>query len=222
LAVRLRDRRDSPSKGASTYEIGRVVPFLGNQIGRFFILAREEQGMTELTPTDAVSPLGRETARVSALFHGHIIASSTDVIVVFAPGEPPVRYFPQADVGMSSLRAVDKVEDELGEATRYSVYRDGELIENAAWSYELPHTDYSDLAGRIAFRDGLVKYEVEQLGLDEASQVIGEKRPWDANLQPSQRDGSVATNSPDLAARDGGGSPIGSAGMSHDGMEYDG
>jgi len=152
--------------------------------------------MTEYIQPETVSPLGRETARVSALFHGHIIASSTDVIIVLKPGQPPVRYFPQTDVGMSSLRAVDTVEDEIGEATRYTVYRDGEIIENAAWSYASPQADYSDLAGRVAFRDGLVKYDVEQLGPGEPDPVVRAKPSWDANMQPGQRDGPTVRTQP--------------------------
>ena len=43
--------------------------------------------MTQITPTFAsTSPLRREAAQVSALFHGHIVASSTDVITVETPG----------------------------------------------------------------------------------------------------------------------------------------
>lgn len=141
------------------------------------------------------TPLRREALRISALFHGHIIASSTDVIDIAAPGSPPQRYFPKADVGMSSLRAVDTVEDARGTATRYTVYRDGEIIENAAWSYDQPG---NALAGRIAFRDDLVHYDVMPLEPGERAQAA-ESRSWDANLQPSQRDGAIPTNSPDAA-----------------------
>ena len=131
------------------------------------------------------TPLRREALRISALFHGHIIASSTDVIDIAAPGSPPQRYFPKADVGMSSLRAVDTVEDARGTATRYTVYRDGEVIENGAWSYDAPTTGYGDLTGRIAFRDDLVRYDVSPL--DGAAP---ETRSWDTANEPSQRDGA--------------------------------
>jgi hypothetical protein len=117
---------------------------------------------------------------------------------------------------MSSLRAVDTVEDECGEATRYTIYRDGEIIENAAWSYASPHAEYSELAGRVAFREGIVKYDIEQLGPGETV-TTGEKRSWDANMQPSQRDGATATNSPDPTRL-----PAGDSRNLHDGMEYDG
>jgi uncharacterized protein (DUF427 family) len=148
---------------------------------------------TGLTP--APSPATRrEAAQVSALFHGHLIASSTDVIAV---GDPPVRYFPRIDVGMSSLRAVDTIEDACGVATRYTIYRDGEIIENAAWSYDRPNPAHAELAGRVAFRDDLVKYEVTPLAPGETPDA--EPRSWDENLQPSQRDGVIATNSPDNA-----------------------
>lgn len=152
--------------------------------------------MTEITPTFAsTTPLRREAAQVSALFHGHIVASSTDVITVETPGRPPVRYFPRNDVGMSSLRAVDTIEDERGAATRYTIYRDGEIIENFAWSYETPRGGFSDLAGRIAFSDDPhLLYEVSPLAPGETA--AAEPRSWDENLQPGMRDGVTATNSP--------------------------
>lgn len=155
--------------------------------------------MTEITETFAsTSPLRREAAQVSALFHGHIVASSTDVITLETPGQPPVRYFPRNDVGMSSLRAVDTIEDERGTATRFTIYRDGELIENFAWSYDAPTAGFADLAGRIAFADDpRLLYEVGPLAPGEAA--AAEPRSWDENLQPSIRDGVTATNSPDSA-----------------------
>lgn len=155
--------------------------------------------MIEPTATSApTAPLRREALRISALFHGHIVASSTDVIDLAAPGQPPSRYFPRADVGMSSLRAVDTVRDERGTATRYTIHRDGEIVENAAWSYESPNAAYAELAGRIAFRDDLVHYDVTPLEPGETA-AAGETRSWDANLQPSQRDGATPANSPDAA-----------------------
>lgn len=161
--------------------------------------------MTDFTPTFAsTSPTRREAARVSALFHGHILASSTDVITVETPGGTPTRYFPYNDVGMSSLRAVDTIEDERGVATRYTIYRDGEIIENFAWSYDSPRAGFADLAGRIAFRDDpLILYEVSPLEPGEAA--AAEPRSWDENLQPGMRDGVTATNSPDLAPGGGAG-----------------
>jgi len=159
--------------------------------------------MTQITPTFAsTSPLRREAAQVSALFHGHIVASSTDVITVETPGQPPVRYFPRNDVGMSSLRAVDTIEDERGAATRYTIYRDGEIIENFAWSYESPRGGFADLAGRVAFvDDSHLLYEITPLAPGETA--AAEPRSWDENLQPGMRDGVTATNSP-AAARVGG------------------
>jgi uncharacterized protein (DUF427 family) len=151
-----------------------------------------------LTPPSTPRPR-REMAQVSALFHGHIIASSTDVIAL---GDPAVRYFPRVDVAMSSLRAVDTIEDERGTATRYTIYRDGEIIENAAWSYDRAADGYADLAGRVAFRDDLVQYEARPLAPGQTPDP--EPRSWDENLQPSQRDGVIATNSPDNALGGGG------------------
>lgn len=137
--------------------------------------------------TAAPTTARREASRISALFHGHIIASSTDVIDIAPLGAPPQRYFPKTDVGMSYLRAVDTVGEGRGAVTRYTLYRDGEVVENAAWSYEQPG---AALAGRIAFREGLVRYDVTPLEPGERAGVE-EARSWDANHQPSRRDGGT-------------------------------
>lgn len=162
--------------------------------------------MTEVFPTTAsTQPIRREDARVSALFHGHIIATSTDVMMLSEQGRPPVRYFPRADVGMSSLRAVDTVEDALGTATRFTIHRDGEVIENFAWAYDAPNAAYADLAGRVAFsEDPRLLYEVAPLAPGDSA--AAEPRSWDENFQPSMRDGVIATNSPDAAPGGGAGS----------------
>lgn len=135
-------------------------------------------------PLNAIPPTPprREASRISALFHGHIVASSTDVIDIATLGAPPQRYFPKADVGMSSLRAVDTVGEGRGAVTRYTLYRDGEVVENAAWSYDRPG---NPLAGRIAFRDGLVRYDVTPLAPRERPDAE-EPRAWSTRRQPSQ------------------------------------
>lgn len=131
----------------------------------------------------------REAARVTALFHGHTIASSTDVMTL-----DHQRYFPREDVGLSYLRAVDTHQDERGTATRYTIYRDGEVIENGAWSYDATNEGFTALAGRVAFRDDLVSYDVSSL--DGAPQDDG--RSWNQANEPSQRDGA-----PDAAPLEG-------------------
>ena len=112
----------------------------------------------------------RERTRVRALFEGHDIADSDDVVVVRETGRPPVRYFPRKDVFMVFLRETDKVTQnpDKGEARHFTIYRDQHIVENVAWSYEAPSAAFADIAGRIAFRHEDVDFQVDGLSADEA------------------------------------------------------
>ena len=112
----------------------------------------------------------RERTRVRALFEGHDIADSDDVVVVREAGRPPVRYFPRQDVFMMFLRQSDKVTQnpDKGDARYFTIYRDQHIVENVAWSYEAPNAAFADIAGRIAFRHEDVDFQVDGHAADEA------------------------------------------------------
>jgi len=95
----------------------------------------------------------REPGRVEVLFEGHELADSGDVLLLHEAGYPPVRYFPRQDVAMDFLRRSDKVTHcpYKGQATYYTIVRDRQIIEDAAWSYETPLPGVSQLSGRVAF-----------------------------------------------------------------------
>jgi hypothetical protein len=78
--------------------------------------------------------LERERTRVQVLFEGHEIADSGDVLVLTEAGYPPVRYFPREDVQMMFLRRTDKITHcpYKGDASYFTIYRDRQIIENAA------------------------------------------------------------------------------------------
>ncbi|CAN5177959.1 hypothetical protein BH10PSE3_BH10PSE3_19060 [soil metagenome] len=103
----------------------------------------------------------READRIEVLFEGHEIADSADVLLLNEADYAPVRYFPRSDVAMAFLRKTDKVTrcPYKGDATYYTIVRDGQIIENAVWSYETPLPGVSEIAGRLAFYPQHVEFK---------------------------------------------------------------
>lgn len=99
---------------------------------------------------------------VRALFEGHEIADSADVLVLREANYPPVYYFPRDDVRMIFLRRTDKVSHcpYKGDASYFTIYRDRKIVDNAAWSYEDPFGAVAAIAGRVAFYPEHVDFEV--------------------------------------------------------------
>ena len=107
--------------------------------------------------------LEREPNRVRVLFEGHEIADSGDVLLLAEAAYPPVRYFPRDDVAMAFLRKTDRTSrcPYKGEASYYTIQRDGKLIENAVWSYETPNPAVIQIAGHLAFYPQHVDFQVD-------------------------------------------------------------
>lgn len=107
--------------------------------------------------------------RVRVLFEGHELADSDDVMVVSEPGCDDVFYFPRKDVQMSSLRANQHTTRCAwkGEASYFTIMRDGHVIEDVAWSYETPTADAEMIARRIAFDPRHVDFQVETVPQDQ-------------------------------------------------------
>ncbi|RRN63958.1 DUF427 domain-containing protein [Caulobacter sp. 602-1] len=112
-----------------------------------------------ITPESSIT----QGVRARALFEGHDIADSADVVVVRDPGHPPAYYFPRKDVFMVFLRETDKVTHnaDKGEARYFTIYRDQHIVDNVAWSYEAPPPAFAAIAGRIAFQPAHVDFQVE-------------------------------------------------------------
>lgn len=107
--------------------------------------------------------------RVRALFEGHEIADSANALVLREGDYPPVVYFPREDVEMLVLRKTDKSSrcPFKGDASYYTIYRDRQIVENAAWSYENPIEGAELIRGRIAFYPEHVDIQMGEAGSSE-------------------------------------------------------
>ena len=91
--------------------------------------------------------------RMRVVFNGETIADSTKTLVVRETRLPEVRYIPRADVCMDFLRRTDHHTfcPYKGNAAYWSIEVGGETVENAAWSYEEPYEEVSEIKGYISF-----------------------------------------------------------------------
>jgi len=90
---------------------------------------------------------------VVALVNGKAVADSTDVIRVDEDGNPARFYFPRADVRMDQFQASATTTQcpFKGTARYFSLVAEGQMLKDAAWSYETPYDEHGDLKDRIAF-----------------------------------------------------------------------
>jgi len=97
--------------------------------------------------------------RVQALYAGHVIADSADVILLREADYPAVAYFPRSDVDMAYMARTDHSTHcpYKGEASYYTLNMDGRLSENAVWSYEDPYPAMAAIRDRLAFYPNLVQ-----------------------------------------------------------------
>lgn len=148
-----------------------------------------------------VTPAAR---RWRALFRGHVIADSADALVLKEAAYKPVVYFPRADVTMEFLARTERSTHcpYKGDAAYYTIAMDGEVSENAVWSYETPYPAMTTIAGRLAFYPDRVElYEVDDAAVNprhaevDVDQVVlhtdsgaghAQKEPWAANVDPPE------------------------------------
>ena len=115
--------------------------------------------------------------RVRAAFERHVIADTTDALVLREADYPPVYYLPMDDVEMSFLAKTDHHTTcpYKGEASYWSIYMEGQLAENAVWGYEDPYPAMASLRGRVAFYPNVVDvYEIDEEDLQRAPALGGD------------------------------------------------
>ena len=113
------------------------------------------------SPIEAANSLTRETTRVRALFEGHEIADSDDVLALHEGDRHPVLYFPRKDVWMIFLSQTDTVAhaNAKGAATYFTILRDQHIVERVAWAHDTPAPELHALVGRIAFSSEHVEFK---------------------------------------------------------------
>lgn len=100
--------------------------------------------------------------RVMVRFHGHVIADTTDAVVLQEASYPPVYYIPREDVQMDRLeRSAHKTHCPYkGEASYFTLRNGSHVAQDAVWSYETPYADMEEIEGRLAFYPDKVDIEV--------------------------------------------------------------
>lgn len=102
--------------------------------------------------------------RVQALYNGHLIADSGDVLMLKEASYKAMAYFPRQDVEMGFLAAthLDTYCPYKGHASYFTLTMDGKIAENAVWTYENPHPAMAMIKDRLAFYPNFV--EVHEVG----------------------------------------------------------
>ena len=130
--------------------------------------------LTDTSSSDMGSPgftIQADPRRVRAMFAGHVIADSDDVLVLRRPGRPDLRFFPRDDVETGYLGETRQtlVNSDLGEARCYTWVMEGDIVEQAAWSFGEPPIGAETLAGRLCLSETVFEiYALTERDLEAA------------------------------------------------------
>ena len=91
--------------------------------------------------------------RVRVVHAGRTIVDTTSSARVLEQSHAPVYFVPRSDVAMESLVPSERrtVCEWMGVATYFDLMVDGNVVPNAAWTYEIPTSRFASIAGHIAF-----------------------------------------------------------------------
>ena len=113
--------------------------------------------------------------RVRVLFSDHLIADSGAALTLREAGYGAVQYIPREDIATTYLAQTEHRSHcpYKGEATYYTIVRDGQISENAAWSYEDPYPAMSLIKGHLAFFPNRVEIvEAEAANPDSIRDIV--------------------------------------------------
>jgi uncharacterized protein (DUF427 family) len=135
--------------------------------------------------------------RLQLLFQGHLIADTRGALTLQEAAYKPVQYIPREDVEMSVLSRTEHHTHcpYKGEASYYTVSRDGLIAENAVWSYEDPYPAMDAIRGLLAFYPSQVEIIEVDEGLD-AGVVRDVVEHTDSGSGASQLERWPATDAP--------------------------
>lgn len=96
--------------------------------------------------------------RISVYAGDELIADSGQAIDLHETGYPVRHYIPRHDISMQYLKRSETSTHcpYKGDATYYSVELDGDVTQDAAWSYEQPLDDMAMITNMVAFDPGRV------------------------------------------------------------------
>ena len=85
---------------------------------------------------------------------GAVLGESERALLLAEGDYPEIVYFPREDIAMEFLEASDTKTTcpHKGEASYFSIITKSTTLQDAAWSYELPISGVSEIAGHLAFR----------------------------------------------------------------------
>lgn len=100
-----------------------------------------------------VEPSGKH---IVVVFAGVTLADTHRALRVLETSHPPVFYIPPEDVRMAALTLTHRhtMCEFKGQASYYTINVNGQVAENAAWTYAHPLPGYEALANAIAFYPG--------------------------------------------------------------------
>jgi len=106
--------------------------------------------------------------RVRAMFAGHVIADSDDVLVLRQAGRGLMRFFPRDDVETGYLGETRQGLDDLqlGPGRCFTWVMDGEIVERAVCAFDAPPEWAEALAGRLCLSENVFEiYELTERDL---------------------------------------------------------
>jgi uncharacterized protein (DUF427 family) len=91
--------------------------------------------------------------RTKVTWKGAVIADSADALDLKEASYPVVKYIPRADADMRLLKRTNHMTHcpYKGDASYFSVVVDGQVSENAVWTYENPMSGVAEIKGYLAF-----------------------------------------------------------------------
>jgi uncharacterized protein (DUF427 family) len=99
--------------------------------------------------------------RVRVTAGGVVIADTTRALTLKEAKYPAVQYVPREDANMGLLERTDRTTHcpYKGDASYYSVKANGQILDNAIWTYETPFPAMAEISGHLAFYPDKVKIE---------------------------------------------------------------
>jgi uncharacterized protein (DUF427 family) len=119
-------------------------------------------------PAHRLPPIEACPNRVRAMFAGHVIADSDDVLVLRQDGRRPMHFFPRDDVETGYLGETrDALADlQLGPGRCYTWVMEGEIVERAVCAFDEPPPGAEALAGRLLLSEDVFEiYELTERDL---------------------------------------------------------